>query len=404
MTVNSKLPKYIYLYFLCQSINLTAAVISVAVAATVGNIVAEKESLATLPYGMQFLSMLLATYPVSLLMQRKGRKMGFTMGALFLIASGLTGYQAVSSNSFAMLVAAHAFLGIFTACANYYRFAAVDKLDGQIKARAVSLVVAGGLIAGILGPFISSVLREIEGFPLFSMCYGALVVLALLNLALIKFLPEDQSVENEASDLVHKPEIVTTEGLSINLIFAFLAAAVGYGLMNLVMIQSSLQMHQIGMGFKHSAFAIQWHVVAMFAPSFFSGYLIGKYGHNKIIAAGFLLFLTTFMANILAAGYLAIASSLILLGLAWNFTYVGGSAYIASLVDGAGNAKKLQGVGDTLIAVMAMLGAMLPAILMSLIGWVGTNMLGLAIIAGCLFFQLYLSVQGRNALNKEARA
>ncbi|MBD5770120.1 MFS transporter [Marinomonas colpomeniae] len=402
MSKISALPKYIYLYFLCQSLNLTVTVISVTVAATVGLMIAPDQSWATLPYGMQFLFMLLATYPASVLMEKKGRKVGFIVGALGLIGSGMVGFSAVMTDSFLLLIIAHSLLGCFMACANYYRFAAVDNLIGKTKTRAVSLVIAGGLVAAVLGPFIASSFRDIGGFPLFALCYLALVMLAGVNLILIVFLPNEvekkiTKQEKEKRDLVDQHWLKNVSPLFL---LAVVTAAFSYGIMNLIMVQSSLQMHHLGIHFDHSAMAIQWHVVAMFAPSFLSGYLISRLGHQKVIFIGLAFFLATFIINIVGTSYSSIVLSLIFLGVAWNFTYVSGSAYIAVILEGNKSAKKLQGIGDTGIALFAMLGAMTPALLMSTIGWAGTNFLSIGLILFCLVLLiLFIILHKRNALN-----
>lgn len=398
------LPKYVYLYFLCQSLNATSAVISVTVAATVGLLIAPNESWATLPYGMQFLCMLLATYPVSVLMTKKGRKFGFVMGALGLASAGVVGYHAVIESSFISLVLAHSLLGVSMACTNYYRFAAVDNLVGKTKTRAVSLVIAGGLVSAVLGPYIGSTFREVDGFPLFALCYMALVALAAINILIIALLPKEvmnKSVNGAGSKKTHSsPNWLTN--VSPLFFVAVLSGALGFGLMNLVMIQSSLQMHHLHVHFDHSAMAIQWHVVAMFAPSFLSGFLVGKLGHQKVIFTGLALFMVTFLINLFADGYTAILVSLITLGLAWNFTYISGSAYISVVLEGNESAKKLQGVGETGIALFAMAGAMTPALLISSIGWKGTNLLCMCLVMLCILVQLFLISLNKRQVMKAA--
>ncbi|ROR98899.1 putative MFS family arabinose efflux permease [Sinobacterium caligoides] len=386
----NQLPKYIYLYVLCQSINLTAAVISVAIAAIVGYAIAPDSSLATLPYGAQFLFLLLATYPISILMEKKGRKIAFYIGAIFLFLSGLIGFIAASNKSFMLLITAHAFLGVFSACANYYRFAATDGLEHSLKSKALSLVVAGGLLAGVIGPLISSYSRDIEGFSLFSLSYGFFMVLAVINIIILKFIPNTCSAKasKQPVDSITKNKV----RLEINfpIFFAIFTAAVSYGLMNLIMIQSSLQMHQIDIDFNHSAQAIQWHVIAMFAPSFLSGVLISKFGHKLIIFFGLNLFLSVFLINVFYADFNSIIFSLVLLGLSWNFCYVGGSSYLAELVANDTNAKRWQGIGDSAIAVLAMLGALLPSVFMSTLGWKGSNYLCITIILFCFVMCAFL--------------
>ena len=387
---NKSLPAYIYLYVLCQSINLTAAVISVTVAATIGDLIAPTKSLATLPYGTQFLCLLLATYPIAILMEKKGRKAGFYIGAAFLALSGLVGFWAVSKVSFIGLIVAHGLLGTFTACANYYRFAAVDNLNNEVKSKALSLVVAGGLLAGIIGPMISTYTRDVQGFQLFSWSYGVLILLSLFNVLLLMFIPQRSKNKQVQKESDKQFPLKKTQTNQSYIIFAIMSAAVGCGLMNLIMIQSSLQMHDMGIEFDHSASAIQWHVVAMFVPSFLSGFLISKLGHKTLVSVGFILFLAVFIINITSIAYSSIFVSLIVLGLAWNFCYVGGSSYLAILVSSGSDGKRWQGLGDTAIAVLAMLGAMLPAVFSSTIGWKGSNYLCLFIALLCLSVSVFL--------------
>ncbi|KAB7629123.1 MFS transporter, partial [Verminephrobacter sp. Larva24] len=140
-----RLPWSIYLLTLAQAFNLTAAVISVTIAALVGAKLAATAALGTIPYGIQFAAVMLFTYPASMLMRRHGRRIVFSLGAVFLISAGLLGYSAVTQESFLLLIVAHGLLGIYIACANFYRFAAVDDLPPEAKARAISWVVAGGV-------------------------------------------------------------------------------------------------------------------------------------------------------------------------------------------------------------------------------------------------------------------
>lgn len=366
-----KLPSYIYLYFFCQSINLMTAVISVVVAAAVGNKISSDPLYATVPYGMQFLLLLIGTYPVSLIMNKYGRKLGFYIGAVFLMLAGIIGYLSVIENSFLLLIISHGLIGLFTACANFYRYAVTDGLEKSLKSKALSLVVAGGVIAGILGPTISSQLQDVSGFPQFSLCYASLIILSLINLVVIYFLPtvSFNKVSSVKSNFQNESSL---ESRSITYISICVAAA-GYGLMNLLMIQSSLKMDHINVAFENAAFAIQWHVVAMFFPSFFTGFLISRFGHVPIILSGFILFIMSFLINIYDPNYNNIVLSLILLGLGWNFSYVGGSSMLTFSLSENPDKQRWQGIGDTIIAVFATIGAMSPSFLLNGIGWENSN-------------------------------
>lgn len=377
------LPKFVYLYFLCQSINLTAAVISVAVAATVGSIIAPNINWATIPYGTQFLFLLLCTYPAALIMNKKGRQFGFVIGAVLLALSGIFGYIAINNNNFILLIIAHACLGGFTACANYYRFAVTDNLSSELKSRALSLVVAGGVLAGIIGPIIATYLNDVDGHALYSLCYAVFILLALLNIVLIFVISKKDHLKPTTTNTSSTHLSPVTNSISNDLrnktVIGVLAAAIGYGLMNLLMIQSSLHMSHTGVSFKDAADAIQIHVIAMFLPSLFSGYLLTRFGHIPIIMTGFVLYLASFLLNVSDSHYQSLYMALILLGLGWNFTYVGGSALLAVALENNPFSKKWQGISDTGIAVMATIGAFSPSILMGIIGWESTNYLSISL-------------------------
>ena len=390
--LQQKMPLSVYLYSFCQAINLTSAVISVAVAATVGNLLAPNELWATIPYGMQFFLLLLSTYPAAILMKRFGRRVGFSAGCSLLLISGMVGYLAIQQESFTLLVVSHSLLGCFTAFANFYRFAATDNLPKEKKSKAVSLVVAGGVLAGVLGPSISSYLRDVSGYPLFSLCYAFFIVLAIVNLLVIFFLPKMQTAASAKKETgAPTTPARLDQNTRSHIIIALTAAAIGYGLMNLLMIQSSLHMGHMHVSFEQSSFAIQWHVVAMFFPSFFSGLLITKWGHLNLIYAGFLLLMATFLVNLFGHNYTAIAFSLILLGLGWNFCYVGGSALLSVALENNPKAHNWQGIGDTTIAIFATMGAFLPSVLLTLIGWQGSNLLALALCLASMFLVSHLS-------------
>ena len=379
-----------YLYSFCQTINLTAAVISVAVAATVGNILAPNEIWATTPYGMQFFLLLLSTHPAALLMKRFGRKTGFSIGCSALMLSGVVGYLAIQHESFMLLVISHGLLGCFSAFANFYRFAATDHLPKEKKSKALSFVMAGGVLAGVFGPYISSQLRDVYGYPLFSLCYAFFIVLAVVNLIIILFLPQIQKRTSAATVTQPKQEPLN-QNIRSQIIIALTAAAISYGLMNLLMIQASLYMGDMQVSFEKSSFAIQWHVVSMFIPSFFVGLLISKLGHLSIIYTGFLLLIVTFLINIFAHSYEAIVFSLVLLGLGWNFCYLGGSALLSVALENNQKAHNWQGIGDTTIAIFATMGAFLPSMLLTIIGWQGSNMLAIFLCFLSIILILHLS-------------
>ncbi|GHC23559.1 membrane protein [Kushneria pakistanensis] len=373
--MNTPLPFRTWLYFGAQSINLTTAVMSVAMAAIVGAEIAGNDTLATLPYGFQFLTLMLATYPASRLMSHLGRRPGFLIGNAFLALAGGLGYLAVQAESFVLLALAHGALGIYIAFANFNRFAATDGLREGLKSRAMSLVVAGGVLAAIIGPLASSVLWNIPGYGHFALSYSLFIPLAILSTCITMLLP--QSTSRPPRETADKDDIALPHRQlkQRRVLLAIAVSALGYGVMNLLMIQASLHMHAQDTPFHDVNTAIQWHVLAMFIPSFFTGRLINRLGHPFMITLGLGLLITTALLNVATEGWLSMALTLIVLGLGWNFTYIGGGALLAHTIGDSPQAVRLQGVNDMAIAVMATLGAFLPAVLQAAIGWQTTNLI-----------------------------
>lgn len=393
-----KLPLGTYILACAQALNLTTAVISVTISAIVGGIVSEDKSLSTIPYGLQFTAVLIFTFPVAKIMGMIGRKNIFILGAILLFIAGVIGFFAVEYRSFYMLSAAHFILGAYISIANYYRFAATDTLSNKDKARAMSVVVAGGVVAAFLGPLVANNLKSIPGFIDFSICYASMSLIAILTLFLIYFWnPKVKSLDNN----VHT-DIVVNNGSSSHIVIAIVASAWGYLSMNLLMIQASLVMQDI-CTFSESSSAIQAHVVAMFLPSFFAGYVIAKVGHVKFMMIGFAILVLAAFMNILYFDYNSIYLSLIALGIGWNFMYVGGGALLSKHLGGH-DKYRFQGINDTAIAMCATIGAFLPAPLFSWIGWEKTNLIVLTITASIALVSILMVANTAKKLKEEAWA
>lgn len=365
------LPRATYLLTLAQALNLTCAVISVIIAALVGSRLATNPAFATVPYGAQFASVMICTFPASMLMRRYGRRVIFSFGAVMLIIAGIVGYVAVTRSSFAWLITSHVALGIYIACANFYRFAAVDNLKPAAKPTAISLVVAGGVLAAVAGPAIANSLRVVPGFADFSLCYAAFCLLGVVSLALLAVW-KPQAVSATPQPYMGNTGRRRPLGMSMPILVAIFCSAGGYFLMNLLMVQASLVMKDI-CSFSALSFAIEVHVIAMFAPSFLTGSIISRIGLQKTLITGFLLISAAIALGALEVRYEFIFVALILLGLGWNLTYVGGSALLTQSVD-EHNLHRWQGINDTLIAACATLGALLPAPMLTGLGWNWSNM------------------------------
>lgn len=390
----SALPRATWLLCAAQALNLTAAVIAVTIAGLVGTKLAATPALGTIPYGAQFAAVMMATYPASMLMQRFGRRVVFSVAAFFLILSGALGMYAVESGSFAGLISTHFLLGIYIACANFYRFAAVDHVDAAQKPKAISLVVAGGVVAAVIGPTIASIFRVVPGHAEFAWCYGSFMVLGVLTLVLIFLWRPVPTGKDTLAPVPAAPHPRSTWNLSI--LTAIFCSAGGYFLMNLLMVQASLVMKDI-CSFGQTSQVIQMHVLAMFVPSFFTGSVIARIGLKQTLLLGFGLLIAAAIFGGMPIEYNNIFTSLILLGLGWNFTYVGGGALLAQAVK-AQYRHRWQGINDTVIAACATLGAFLPAPLLATLGWNITNLTAIPLcILGMVLCLKTLNLQSAKA-------
>ncbi|AHG42821.1 MFS transporter [Pseudomonas syringae CC1557] len=391
--MTNTLPRRTYLYFTAQSINLTTAVMSVTMAAIVGSALAPDTRFSTVPYGFQFLLLMLATYPVSRLMSRIGRKKAFMLGAIPLVISGMSGFWAVEHQHFPALVFSHAALGVYIAFANFNRFAATDNLHQTLKPKAISLVVAGGVIAAIVGPTLTELLRDLGGYPLFSLCYASFIGLAALSLLIAVCLPDDPVMPSAISG----NEKLETERQTLftpTIVIAMTVAAVGYGVMNLLMIQASMHMKHMHQDFSDVRLAIQWHVIAMFAPSFFTGVIIQKIGIKTTICTGLILLIGCAAINMGSSSHKVVVFSLIILGLGWNLTYVGGGALLARAQQSNSGAMLMQGKNDLAIAILATIGAFTPSLLFSTVGWADTNAICMVL---CIVLLVATAIQLKHA-------
>lgn len=399
--MTSRLPFKTYLYFLSQSINLTTAVMSVTMAALVGASLAPEPWLSTVPYGFQFLFVMLVTFPASKLMALIGRKKSFLLATIPLAGSGITGYIAVQQQAFILLVVSHSLLGVYIAFANFNRFAASDGVAPQLKPRVISLVVAGGVLAAIVGPLLTNQLKDFQGLQAFAACYAAFVGLAVLSLVLNLFIKAQPVQQSTTAKVANRGTGIKQVLKNPIVMLAIAVAAIGYGLMNLLMIQASMHMTGLHVHFSDISTAIQWHVLAMFAPSFFTGVIIQRLGLKTVIYAGILMLLLSSAINISAHDYLTLTVSLIVLGLGWNFTYVGGSALLTLGLEGTADALQIQGLNDLGISVMATAGAFAPALLLALLGWDGTNVLSIVISLILLAFTALVFRHDRYAKAKK---
>lgn len=309
-----------------QALGGASASIVIASASLVGAaMLSEDKHLATLPVSAMVLGTAIGTLPAGLIMRRFGRRVGFAGAALFACAGALLAAYAVLANLFWLFSIACAASGFSGAFAQQYRFAAADTASDAFKPKAISWVMAGGVLAGVVGP--QTVILTKEAFPpfLFAGTYVAQAGLALAAFCLVMFLkiPRPAPVSQTGGgrpmrEIMAQPRFIVAAACGIT----------SYALMSLVMTATPLAMIGCGFDANDAALGIQWHVLAMFGPSFFTGNLIARFGKERIVATGLALLAACATVALMGVELAHFWGALILLGLGWNFGFIGATAML----------------------------------------------------------------------------
>ncbi len=317
----------LWLLTLCQGLLLTNNVAFIAINGLVGLRLAPEGWMATLPVMGYVVGAALATPVVAKVQARWGRRTSFQTGLAVACISALIAVWAIERQLFWGVVGATVLAGYYSANGQLYRFAAAELAAPQARERAVSWVLAGGLFGAVLGPYLAAHSRDLLDLP-FAGAYLALAAVALLSMVLmagIEFAPLEPAPAPTAQapaggrslrELLRQPVFLV----------ACLAAALGYGVMNLLMAATPLAMQQCGMGFGDTAWVLQWHVVGMFAPGFFTGDLIKRWGALPVMALGVLLNAACIVVALTGVELMQFTSALFLLGVGWNFLFTGSTS------------------------------------------------------------------------------
>lgn len=357
----------------------TALPMMIVLGGLAGLMLAPTPGLATLPTSVSTLAGLVAAAPFSLLMGRYGRQAGFVLGAVFAAAGGAAGLAGTTYASFALLLAGHFLLGAALACFQFFRFAAAEVVPDRWRSVAISLMLTSGLIAALVGPEVFARTKDALAPIPFAGAYGAIAVLALIGIVPLLFLRGMERApitEDAAATRIDVLAILRRRSVAT----AIFAAAISQGVMVLLMVPTPIVMVGCGFDAATGASVVGWHVVAMFAPSFVTGFLIRRFGAPAIVYPG--LALLAVSALIAAAGltlshfYL----SLIVLGVGWNFGFVGATSLLTDTLAPQERAA-VQGLNDTAIALASAVAAFASGALVAGFGWAVLTLASLPVVA-----------------------
>jgi MFS family permease len=340
-----------------------------ATGSIVGAALAPDISLATVPLSMYVLGLAAGTLPTGAISRAYGRRVAFIVGTGCGVLTGLLGAFAILRGSFALFCFATFLGGLYGAVSQSYRFAAADGASAEFRPKAVSWVMAGGVFAGVLGPQLVQWTMEIWPPYLFAFSFVVQAAVALVAMAIVagvhapKPATTDLHLGRPLLEIVRQPRFIA----------AAICGVVSYPTMNLVMTSAPLAMKMCGLSISDSNFGIQWHIVAMYGPSFFTGALIARFGAAKVVATGLLLEASAATIGLSGITAMHFWVTLIVLGAGWNLSFIGASALVLE-THRPQERNKVQAFNDFLVFGMMAVGSFSSGQLLANFGWSAVNL------------------------------
>jgi MFS family permease len=363
-----QMKKNVLLLATAQAMMMTGGSLLITTSALVGYRLSPDKALATLPLALQMMAGMLTTIPASLLMQRIGRRGGFLIGSTLGMTGAALAAYAIVSAQFALFALAAVLSGMFTGFGNYYRFAAADTATADYRPRAISYVMAGGVVAALVGPNLANWTRGWLVTP-FAGSFLALTGIMLLSFLTIWRL----DIPRQATDTHGHGRPLSTIARQPTFIVAAIGGMFGYGVMALVMTATPLAMHEHAYAFGDTAWVIQWHILGMFAPSFFTGALIRRLGVPTVMLAGAVLNSACVLVNLSGTSLEHYWLALLLLGIGWNFLFIGATQLLTETYASAEKGKT-QALNDFLVFTKVTLAVLSAGHLQHYFGWRTVNL------------------------------
>lgn len=346
------------------------ATVVVATGAIAGAMLAPDPALATLPISVLILGMWMGTLPVGMLAKAFGRRVALQAGSAFGALSGVISCLAVVSGLFVLLLAGALCAGFYAAAHQSYRFAATDTASADFRAKAVAWVLAGGVCSAILGPQLVILTKTIWPAYLFAATYLAQSVVAIVAGLVLGFLKVPPGAASAAGFTEGRP--LTAFIRQPRFAIAVACGVASYVMMNVLMTAAPLAMMTCNHSVSDAALGIQWHVMGMYVPSFFTGALIGRFGLRAIMAIGLGSILAAAVVNLLGVGLWNFWIALALLGIGWNFAFIGATTLVTEC-HGPRERNKVQAFNDFLVFGSTAVGSFLSGALLSRFGWAAVN-------------------------------
>jgi len=377
----------------CQMLFGTGRSLIVSTAPLIAYAIATEKALATLPHALVIVGTAALALPAALLMRRVGRRFGFVCGGIVGAIAGMVCVYAVLGGHFWWFCLGTFLFGSSAGFAQHYRFAVADVAAADFRSTAISLVLAGGVVSGFAGPELAKFSKDLFVSTQFLGAYVFLIVMMAASAIVVMFVDIPPLTAREAAETPRPIGEIVRQPVFI---VSVLAATIGQGVMNLLMTATPLAMQHAHHAFNDTAFVIEWHIVAMFAPGFYTGRLIRRWGEIRIILAGLLLLALCVPIALAGKTVFLFWSSMALLGIGWNFTFTAGTSMLNQAHTPAERAKT-QGAVNFIIYGVAAVSALSAGPLLHFFSWEAVNVAALPMIAVALLVTLYYAYRQRTA-------
>ncbi|MBU6381905.1 MAG: MFS transporter [Betaproteobacteria bacterium] len=376
-----------------QALLLTNNVTLVAVNGLAGYQLASEKWMATLPVTGYVLGGAVWAMPAALFMRRFGRASGYALGSLVAVLGAVITWYAVSKANLWLLCLGTFVCGLYNAFAQSYRFAAADLAEAKdpgFKAKAISLVLTGGIVGGVLGPELANWSRSALDTA-FAGSYLSLAGFAVLSfvLSFLLRLPETKLAAEQAGSEIRPLAVVLRQPA---VVLAILSASIGYGVMNLLMVATPLAMEICGHSWPSTTLVLEWHVIGMFAPGLVTGSLISRFGVMRMLLAGVALNLMAMLIALTGTSVSHFLVSMALIGVGWNFMYTGGTTLLTQSYSPA-EKNKVQGFMDMAVFCVMVSSSLSSGALHFLNGWSLLNLIAIPLVGTVLLYAAWLSFQ-----------
>lgn len=357
--------RQVFLLATAQALFQTVSVLVMTIGGLAGSLLAPAPEWATAPIAAMFLGTALSTVPASMWMTRVGRKIGFVTGASLGTLGGLLAAAGMITSSLLLLCVGTFLAGTYQGFAQFYRFAAAEVAVGDFKPRAISLVLAGGVVAALAGPTLARVGGDLL-YPTYTASFLFLALASAIAVGVLLFVNVPRTVESVIEKAAARPlwEIVRQPTYLV----ALFGAVTGYGIMILAMTATPLAMVNHNHSLGTTATVIQLHVLGMFLPSFFTGSLIARFGVLRIMFTGIILLTGHVLFTLSGVGVYSFTTALILLGVGWNFLFIGGTTLLTRAYRPAEKGKA-QGTNDLTIFIVGLAASLGAGVMQNSFGW-----------------------------------